>query len=346
MIEALKSDIRLWDLFTKKEEYETQLLDKYHRYPYYLSNNRNVFTPEVSDFLVKNGLKIKYPNGSKFAVCLTHDIDNAYYSELPLGLTLKAFKQLQIKESLRMLFSRGNKKLFPYPTFSKIMDLEEKYKAKSSFYFLALDKHNIDYSYKIEELDEELKEIIDRGWGIGLHGGHEAYNSKKELKKQKERLEDVIKTNVIGYRNHYLRFKVPTTWQLLKNTGFKYDATFGYFDCVGFRNGTCHPFKPYNLNTNQYIDILEIPITVMAPTFFNYMKLDIKNAWEITKQLIDTVKKYNGVITFLWHNTDMIGKKLELYEKILKYSKENNAWMTSAEEIADWWKNHACQNFS
>ena len=78
MIEILKTKEELWDLFTKKEEYNSIFSDKYDRFPYYLSNHRDVFDPIVSRFLIENGLCPEYPDGKKFAVCLTHDIDVVY----------------------------------------------------------------------------------------------------------------------------------------------------------------------------------------------------------------------------------------------------------------------------
>ena len=112
-------------------------------------------------------------------------------------------------------------------------------------------------------LSQRSVKIIDRGWEVGLHGGHTAYLNAQEMKIKKERLEKVTHQPVLGYRNHYLRFKVPDTWEYLSKAGFQYDTTLGYADCAGFRNGMCHPFRPFNLNTNHEIDILEIPLTVM-----------------------------------------------------------------------------------
>ena len=61
--------------------------------------------------------------------------------------------------------------------------------------------------------------------------------------------------------------------------------------------------------------------------------------WEIIKYLIDTVEKYNGVISIIWHNENMIGDKLKLFEKLLDYCYKKNAWITSGEEIWNFWKN-------
>ena len=341
-IEILKQNKELWDLFTKKEEYNPLFLDQYQRFPYYLSKHRNIFEPEASKFLIENGLnlEVEYPEGKNFAVCLTHDIDVVYPYTSKLSVmfnAVKSLKECQIKNAFTIPFSNINKNWNPWWNLKEIMALEKKYGAKSTFYFLALNKEDLGFNFKIEDLEQELKYITENGWEVGLHGGHEAYNNLDKIIQEKERIEKILGKKVVGYRNHYLQFIVPETWELLSKAGFEYDTTFGYADCVGFRNGMCHPFKPFNLNTNKEINILEIPLIVMDCTLDSYMKLDTEKAWEVTKALIDIVERYKGVITILWHNTYMDGEKLKFYEKILKYCHEKDAWMTSGEEICEWW---------
>jgi peptidoglycan/xylan/chitin deacetylase (PgdA/CDA1 family) len=342
VIELLKQNKELFDLFTRREEYNTPLLDKYQRFLHCLSRHGNIFQPEVSKFLIDNGLTVDYPEGRKFAVCLTHDIDfvNFSKSEIFFGSSRYLINS-QPTNALKMLFYIINKKRNPRWNFKDIMSLEEEYGAKSSFYFLALDKEDEGYNFEIQDLENELGTIGDKGWEVGLHGGHNAYNNFDEIEVEKKRLEKVSGKKVIGYRNHFLKFKVPDTWELLGKAGFKYDATLGYVDCVGFRSGMCHPFKPFNLDTNREIDILEIPLTIMDTTLFDYMKLDVEGAWNITKLLIDIVEKYEGVITILFHNTDVTKDNFNLYKNILEYCYSKRAWMTSGEEIA----NHLIPNF-
>ena len=338
MNELLKSNEKLWDLFTKKEEYNPPALDRHQRFAYCLSKHRNVLEPEVSDFLIRNGLKFEYPDGKKFAVCLTHDVDIIYMAKLRLPYeTVAKLLKSQIKNAFKIVLRNFYKQFNPLLNFVQIMELEKKYDAKSSFYILAIDKMDFDFNYRIEDIKNELKIIIDNGWEVGLHGGYEAYDNLYRIKKEKEILERVIGKQVIGYRNHFLRFKTPKTWELLREAGFKYDTTFGYADYAGFRNGMCHPFRPFNLNTNTFMDILEIPLNIMDRTLDSYMRLNVKDSWEIIKRLIDIAEKYNGVVTILWHNNCMANEKLELYERILEYCYEKNAWMTSGEAIWNWW---------
>ncbi len=53
LIKKVKQNKELWELFTKREEYDPILLDKYGKFSYYLSNQRNIFEPEISSFLIK-----------------------------------------------------------------------------------------------------------------------------------------------------------------------------------------------------------------------------------------------------------------------------------------------------
>lgn len=333
MHDILRQDPEIWDLFTRKEEYENPLRDSYDRFPYYASRNRDIFEPHASRYLIERGFTVEYLDDAPFAICLTHDIDSIYQSVLSKGVN--ACRLLRNGDFPRALHTLGQlrSRKIPLCNFSKIMDLEEKYGAKSTFFFMAENPGDQDYSYAIEDIGPEIGEIVDRGWEVGLHGGHRTYLNPQEMRRKKERLEKVTGKPVRGYRNHFLRFRVPDTWEYLSQAGFHYDTTYGYADCVGFRNGMCHPFWPYNLHTHREIDIVEIPLIVMDGTFPHYMRMDTHRAWDMIRKLIDAVEKYHGVLTVLWHNTFMEGENGVLYEKILWYCKDRGAWMTNGASL-------------
>lgn len=336
MREILEKDPEIWDLFTRKEEYTSIVRDQHDRFPYYASSSRNVFEPRASQYLIEHGYQVKYPEDKPFAVCLTHDIDAVYTSKITKSVAaLRHLRNTSLSNCIQSISGIRSKKI-PWWNFAEIMALETQYGAKSSFYFKVLDPGDQDYAYNIEDCETIIGELSDGGWEVGLHGGHTAYNDPFLMKDGKKRLEKILNKKVLGYRNHFLRFRVPDTWEHLRSAGFRYDATLGYADCVGFRNGMCHPFKPHNLVTQCEVDILEIPLTIMDGTLDQYMNLDPNRAWEITKRVIDTVERNHGVITILWHNTSFYGDKMEFYERILKYCMGKGAWMTSGEEVAKW----------
>ena len=333
MHEILRQDPEIWDLFSCKEVYSMPLRDQFGRVPYYTSQNRDIFKPRTSQYLADHGYTIDYPDNANFAVCLTHDIDVVYSSVF--SKCLAAFRELKNSNATAAVkfLSQIWSKRIPYCNFSETMDLEERYGAKSTFFLMAERQGEQDYTYKIEALESEIGEILDRGWEVGLHGGHTTYLDTKEMGLKKARLERITRKPVLGYRNHFLRFIVPDTWEQLSQAGFRYDSTFGYADCAGFRNGMCHPFRPVNLNTGREIDIMEIPLIIMDQTFDRYMALDARGRWDITRNLIDATERCHGVITILWHNTYMNTTWRTLYEKILQYCEEKGAWISSGEEI-------------
>ena len=334
MHDILRQEPEIWDLFTRKEEYQNPLRDSYDRFPYYASRNRDIFEPRASQYLIEHGYSAKYPDDAPFAVCLTHDIDSVYRSVSSKGISaLRSLKQGNVSEAVHSLSEMRSRKL-PLCNFEEIMDLEEKYGATSTFFFMAEQPADQDYAYDAEDIAPEIGDIIDRGWEVGLHGGHTTYLDPLEMREKKERLEKVTRKPVLGYRNHFLRFRVPDTWEYLSQAGFQYDTTLGYADCVGFRNGMCHPFRPYNLNASREIDIVEIPLIVMDGTFERHMRMDTMRRWEVIQKLIDTVEQCHGVFTLLWHNTYFSGENAEFYKRILHYCAGKGAWMKSVGEIA------------
>lgn len=343
--EILKKDEYLWNMFTRKEEYTSNRLDNHSRFTHASSSHKDISDPILSRYLIDNGFKVEYPENKKFAICLTHDVDEIYP---PLSHTIlsslyyaKNLNLSGLKDQL--LWRQKGNESSPYWNFRKIMALEEEHNAKSSFYFLASESDIRRFRYNVEPLENEIGFIADEGWEVGLHGGYYAYDDVQEIKKEKDRLERLLGRKVIGYRNHYLRFKTPDTWEHLAKAGFKYDTTFGYEDMIGFRNGMCHPFWPYNLNAGQYIKLLEIPLCIMDMTLWG-MRPHVQSVWETVEMLMKITENYSGVLTLLWHNNmfncpfrDPLSR---LYIKILSYAESRGAWITSAGDIWKWWHDY------
>ncbi len=343
--DILRCQPDLWDHYTRQEEYEPILLDKFRRFPYSASVCRSIFAPTVSEELHRNGLSPVWPEDHGFGVCLTHDIDWVFTSRFSLvHRAMARLKRKDLNGSYTTLIQGfRNGKRWPLCNFEQIIDLEEEYGARSSFFFLVQDPDEEDYSYEVEELGADLGRIHDRGCEVGLHGGFSCHRDLEQLLRRKARLSRVLGAPVLGYRNHYLCFTVPDTWELLARAGFLYDTTFGYHDCIGFRNGMCHPYIPFNRNLDREIPLFELPLVISDMALFTYMRFDPKVAWRGIRDLIDRISELHGVVTILWHNGSMLGDHLagdhlDLYMKILQYCHEKNAWMGTCVDTVNWWK--------
>lgn len=335
----IKDDEYLNKLFINDREYTMGYPEIFDRNK--LSEEKmDITDPKISRCLILKGLNINYPEGKKFAVCLTHDVDLIYppFSHY-LASSLYYLRDLKISEMMSNLFWKRISNKSPYINFDDIMRLEKKYDSTSSFFFLSTNEDIKRFRYNIEDLGNELGTILDNGFEVGLHGGYYSFKDLNKIKAEKIRLEKVIGKKVYGYRNHYLRMSIPETWDILAKLGFKYDTTYGFTNAVGFRNGLCHPFYPYNNKTKKNIPILELPLIIMDSALLKSGGT-MEGAWKLFKSLLDSVEKNNGVLTVLWHNDvfDCYFKNasLKIYERILKYCYKKKAWITNCAQINDW----------
>ena len=328
-------NLELFEIYTANHEYKNIITDKYNRTPHFIGKN-NVLDPCLSEFLVQNGLEISYPNNKSFAAIISHDIDYLYQPLWSLKTLLNQQSKSILSRNFKQLlpnFKNLQRKISPLYSIENILRVNNKYNINSTFYFLALNEEDEDFNYSLSEVKSFTERLKKRGDKIGLHGGHLAYNSKEKICLEKEYLNKKLGLNVNSYRNHYMRFDIKSTWDQLIKSGFKIDSTFGYHNIPGFRNGMCHPFIPYSVNNNSFLDIIEIPIMIMDTTLFKHLNLNHDNAFELVKIIIDKVKKLNGVVTILWHNESFTGKHLELYTRILDYLIEQDCWIAKEDDL-------------
>jgi len=339
-MEILRGDRAIWDLYTRKEEYDPAILDRFGRFPGWAAGNGQILEPLASRYLLENGLRVEYPRGSPFCICLTHDIDHVYRSAgAKLLASLRNLGKGQAGEAVRELAKARSRKI-PWWNFTDIQALEENYGAKSTFFFKVQDESQRDFSYRATDVEREIRDLSSSGWEIGFHGGFEDYESPDRIRAKAGLLGEIAGKKVEGYRSHYINFRIPRTWEAVAAAGIAYDSTLGFADCAGFRNGMCHPFRPFNLTTGAELPILEIPPVIMDFSLFYYMRLSDEGAWRLVERLLGTVERYRGVLTILWHNTHMAGNRGALYRKILEYGRDRGAWMTGCGEVARWWADH------
>ncbi len=341
VISQIENSRRLWHLFTCRQEYDKreveEHVDRYGRFLYGDGGYHDPLHPEVSAYLSDNGLRFPWPDDSSFAVCLTHDIDSVYPTLKYRGFTaLKLGIRGDFKRAVRRVFRQEN----PYWNFRDVVALERKYDATSTFFVITASRDIHGFRYDPWDIEDELAYVLEHGGDVGLHGGFYSYDSLDSIVEEKQKLEAIIGRPVRGYRSHYMRFTTPQTWRILQKAGFCYDATFGYPDMVGFRNGTCHPVYPYDRWRDDFIPVVEIPLAVMDGTLMQYMGLDAEEGWRVCKEIIDTVKAYRGVLTVLWHNTTFDSIYCPgwdtVYEKMLQYCQGQDAWLTDASSLAAW----------
>ncbi|AKB62441.1 polysaccharide deacetylase family protein [Methanosarcina mazei] len=294
--------------------------------------------------------KIIWPNGKKFAVCLTHDVDKVKKTHQYLTRSVRFLKKRQIKKSFdeMMRFIRTvskNIKDNPYWTFEQIMELEKSLDVKSTFFFLnetgkikILKPHTWKlysgrYNIDTPEIMDIIKKLDLQGWEIGLHGSYNSYRDMELLKKEKDKLESIISKKIIGIRQHYLNLNIPITWEFQEAIGLRYDSSFGSSKDIGYRDDINMPYYPLNST------FLEIPMNIMDAALFKE-NISQEDAIDRCIKYIELAEKNNGLITLLWH-TDRFNEtefpgQAGVYKEIIRECIEKDAWVTNACEIHEW----------
>ncbi|UCE40527.1 MAG: polysaccharide deacetylase family protein [Candidatus Aminicenantes bacterium] len=264
-----------------------------------------------------------------FTVVLSHDVDRTYKSYQFMTKALQSLRSGKIKQALYHKFSVFLKN--PYWNFDRIIAIEKAHDVKSTFFFLdesikfrpfqpanwglSLGRYKID-SPKIAEI---IRWLDKNGWEIGLHGSYCSYNSSLLLAKEKKRLENIVGHEIIGIRQHFLNVN-EETWQLQSETGFGYDASFGFTRDIGFKDNRYRPFFPLKENEN----FLVIPMALMDECLMH--KKDIQKEY---LDIMDATEKNNGVLVLNWHQRIFNEKEYpgysKVYEEIIEEGKKRKA---------------------
>lgn len=283
-----------------------------------------------------------WPDGKKFALCLTHDVDRVYKTYQYVPSLLKHLRRGNLSgvdgQIKSMLFKHGKNN--PYWTFDKIANLENELGVKSTFYFLNETGKLNPFSlkswilfggrYKIDSPDivDIVRKLYNDGFEIGVHGSYYSYNDgdhlRELLRKEKAKLEEILGDRVHGIRQHYLNFDPENTFRIQESVGLEYDTTLGFRKGIGFRRGTCFPYHPFDFSSNRESSILEIPLIIMEGAIPGDRAI-----FDQCIEIMDIAERSNGVLTLLWHQNQFseadFPNMTEIYKKLVTEAINRNA---------------------
>lgn len=167
-------------------------------------------------------------------------------------------------------------------------------------------KHDERYAWSSRFMQYYLEKCIKLGAHLGLHPSYSTGDSKEAL--EAEMSDFVTKVKTIGYlrkswiRHHYLRFNPHYSYNLMSQNGFDFDSTVGFEDLLGFKSSICFPYKTFDLLTGKSLNTVEVPFMVMDRVLISE-NLSFQSS--AISELVDEVKKFKGVFTYLAHNCEL-----------------------------------------
>lgn len=303
-----------------------------------------------------NTTPIVWPEQRKFGLFLSHDIDQIHDREL--------FRILADFNHIRRMLTQGEKGsvalalrrvaralIAPKPAekdFETILEIEARHGFRSTFFVLHdpyWSRNGPRYRLSCPEIRRIVALVRGAGCEIGLHGGVGHFNQAEGYRASREALRDGLGVEAVGIRNHLLRFSGADTWAAQEAAGFRYDATFGYSDRLGPREGRRVPFFPEYSETGDNRGILELPLTVMDVTLFRNLGLDGEEALAAAWAAIEPVVQGGGLVSLLWHNNYFNEPEYRdwqwTYERLLERLAALNPWCATGADIDAWWRSNA-----
>ena len=171
-------------------------------------------------------------------------------------------------------------------------------------------------------MSELIGRIARRGHEIGIHPSFPTYRDAERTREEVERLRRVAEAQGVqqeewGGRQHYLRWTNPDTWRNWEAAGLAYDSTLGYAEALGFRAGTCHPYRVFDLRERRPLRLRERPLQVMDVALPFAAGFDA--ARTAVREIAAECRRYRGCLVVLWHNNTLLRSRREQrwYEELV-----------------------------
>ena len=305
------------------------------------------------------------PEGYRFCVSLTHDIDFVGIRNHKFDHTMWGFLYRSTVGAVRN-FLRGRLSLgqvmkcwravisLPGVFLGWVEDFWEPFawyleveKNLPATYFLipfpgrAGDKVSARHAarraakYEVKGLSKRIHTLMKEGCEIGVHG-IDSWHSEEHGREELQRIADITDQSSVGIRMHWL-LRSGETFRVLENAGYVYDSTVGYNDTIGYRSGTTQCFCP--LEARQ---LVELPLHIQDGALFYPQNLDLpqSEAWKRCEALTNHALRFGGVLTVLWHDRSHAPERFwgDFYKKLVDALRSSQAWFGSALQVVTWFR--------
>lgn len=263
-----------------------------------------------------------------FAPKITHDVDRCYltgWGELFKNVT-RIYKEGEKKRAWKIVKDYTRYKIYydnPFDTFSFYMGYAERIGVKDEFYFKCCDNEEPGKSYTIKDniVQGFISSIKARGHIIGFHPSENTFENSLQFNTEIKRLNSVVELSTVFGRNHAL-LVAPSTCRDWDNVHADMISNYGYQYRNGFRCGIAVPFHVFDIEQRVILNVKEIPFEIMDSVMLRTQP-SFDDAFENIKEIIQIVKRYNGMLCINWHtdayNIKGMKKYRSLYPKIIEY---------------------------
>lgn len=304
-------------LLSRYEEYHPHQKDMYGRYAHENSlayKEGFLDKPLINNWLSELGRILQQTplatGQTRFTFLPTYDIDEAYsfkYKEWwrSAGAVVKDLLLLRFRRISQRRRVLNGKEADPFDSYAWMEDLHRPYKVHPRYFFLVAAK-NKGYDKNILPKQTALQTLLQHHaekYSIGVHPSWQSGDDPSLLQKEKETIEKITRLKVTSSRQHYIRLNLPGTYRNLVDAGIREDFSMGYGSINGFRASVASPFYWFDLEKEQVTPLLLYPFCYMEANSFFEQKQSPLQALDEMHHYYNEVKKVNGLLITIWHNT-------------------------------------------
>ena len=209
----------------------------------------------------------------------------------------------------------------PYNTFEIIKKTAKRF-PNTKVFWLVGGRSKKDRNIPISNKDhQDLVQEMNDAVSVNLHPSYASNSNSDLILEEKKALEKVLGHSVNNSRQHFLRFKLPETFQAILDVGFTSEYSMGFAESLGFRSGTARKHFWFDLSKNKVTKLTIHPFVYMDGTLNEYMKLTVEESKGKIEELYKEVQEFGGDFVFLWHN-ETIGNygKWKGWSEVLEFT--------------------------
>ena len=292
-----------------------------------------------------------WPQGHRWAVALTHDLDVVEWWPAFTGLRIAELAKAREWRELARVAGSAVRNAFGDPVLDavdRVLAIEAASAARSTWFLLCgtptfrtVARGDLTYRPEAAATRRIVSRIRDGGHEVGLHGSFATMESAEAFHEQSRRLGALGERPVTGVRQHYLRMRPGTTHRAMEAAGFEYDATYGFPDRNGFRLGIADVVPRWDEASHHPAALREVPLTWMDRALSKYQGVMDPDRWiDDALALAGAVRAVGGVWVGLWHPnlTTQLGfpRALDAYDRLVRELFAAEPWGASLGEIVAW----------
>lgn len=306
-------------LLSRYEEYLPYTKDLNGRYPHTASlafQQGFLDKPLVNYWLqdLRNVLQGIFPDCTlkkpAFRFLPTYDIDEAFAFRHKgwmrnTGGWLRDLFRGKLKQCGQRLHVLKGEEPDPYEAFDAMDRLHEQFGLSPLYFFLLAAKRG-QVDKNTDPSGVAMQQLVRRlaaAYPTGIHPSWQSGDDESLLISEKKLLQSITGKPVTVSRQHYLRFTLPEGYRRLLAAGIHEDHSMGYGMVNGFRASVASPFYWYDLQQESSTALLLYPFCYMDANSFYELKHTPAQALEEMMMYYREVKKVNGLLITLWHNT-------------------------------------------